>query len=61
MKVSLQWLRVCVFHGAVSWCFWYEFSQNILISGVDNSPSRHSMNCKNKILILGDGPIDHVN
>ena len=31
-------------------------ARNVIIFGVDNSSSSHADNCKNNILVLGEGP-----
>ena len=43
------------------WNFGNDFAKNVVISGLDNSSSSHADNCKNKILVLGDGLIDDIN
>ena len=49
------------FDSAGKWSFDNGTARNVIITGVDNSSSSHSDNCKNNFLILGDGPIFGVN
>ena len=44
-----------------SWSFGDDFATNALIFGVDNSPSPHIDNCKNKFLVLGEGSTNGTN
>ena len=38
-----------------------EFARNVIIFGVNNSSSSHSVNRKNSFLILGEGPTYGIN
>ena len=49
------------FGSAGSWSFEDNFARNVIIFGADNSSSRHSDNCKNNFLILGQGPTYGIN
>ena len=49
------------FDSADSWSFDNDFARNVIIFEVDNSSSSHSDNCKNNLLILGEGPTFRVN
>ena len=44
------------FDNAGSSSFDSDFARNVIIFGLDNSSSSHSDNCKNKFLILAQGP-----
>lgn len=37
-----------------------EFTQNVVNFGVYNSSLRHSENCNNNLLIVGEGPTDDI-
>ena len=43
------------------WSFNNDTARNVIIFGVGNSSSSHSNNCKNKILMLGEGPTFGMN
>ena len=49
------------FDGISAWSFGNNFSRNVVTFGVDNSPSSHSDNRKNKFLVLGEGPTSDIN
>ena len=44
------------FDGKGEWSFGNDYARNVLIFGVDNSPSSRSENHKNKFSILGEDP-----
>ena len=50
-----------VFNGLGSWSFDNYFFRNVMIFGVNNSSSSHADNCKNKILVLCEGPTYDIN
>ena len=52
---------VITFNSAGSFSSDNDFARNAIIFGVDNSSSSHSDNCKNKFLILGEGPSYGIN
>ena len=52
---------VITFDSAGSCSFDNDFAKSAIICGVDNSSSSHSDNCKNKFLILGEGPTCGIN
>ena len=43
------------FDGRGSWSCSNDFAKNVVIFGVDNSSSSHADNCKNNVLVLGEG------
>ena len=43
-------------HGTGSWSFDNNFAKNVVIFGVNNSSLFHTVNCKNKFSVLGEGP-----
>ena len=49
------------FDGAGLWSFGNDFAKNIVIFGVDNSPSSYTENHKNSFLVLGEGPTYDIN
>ena len=49
------------FDGISAWSFGNHFARNVVIFRVDNSPSSHSDNRKNKFLVLGEGPTFDIN
>ena len=50
-----------VFNGLGSWSFDNYFSRNVMIFGENNRSSSHADNCKNKILVLCEGPTYDIN
>ena len=44
-----------IFNSADSWSFNNDTARNVTIFGVDNSSSSHAENCKNNLLVLGEG------
>ena len=44
------------FDGKGEWSFGNDYARNVLIFGVDNSPSSRSENHKNNFSILGEDP-----
>ena len=44
-----------------SWNFDNDLARNVLIFGVDNNSESHASNCKNNVLVLGEGPTDNTN
>ena len=52
---------VITFDSAGSCSFDNDFAKSVIICGVDNSSSSHFDNCKNKFLILGEGPTCGIN
>ena len=49
------------FYGVGSWSFGNDFARNVVIFGFENSSSSHPDDCKNNILVLGEGPTDYIN
>ena len=49
------------FDSAGSWSFDSAIARNVIIFGVDNSPSSHADNQKNNSLVLGEGPTFRIN
>ena len=49
------------FDEAGSWNSGNDFARNVVIFGVDYSPSSHTDNCKCNFLVLGIGPIYGIN
>ena len=47
--------------GVGSWSFGNSFARYVKVFGVDNSSSSHSDNCKNKVLVLGEGLTYNIN
>ena len=48
-------------HGLGLWRFGKNFARNVTISGIDNSYSLHTDNCKNIFLVLGERSTDDIN
>ena len=47
--------------GAGLLCFGNEFAGNDVVFGVNNSSLSHTDNCKNNLLVLGEGPTNDIN
>ena len=50
-----------ILYSTVSWGFDNDTVRNVSTFGVDNSSSSHSGNCKNDVLILGEGSTYVIN
>ena len=50
-----------ILYSTVSWSFDNDTVRNVSTFGVDNSSSSHSGNCKNDVLILGEGSTYVIN
>ena len=49
------------FNNAGSWNYGNDFARNVVIFGVDDNSSSHANNCKNNILVLGEGDTFGIN
>ena len=49
------------FDGKGSWSFSDDFARNVIIFGVDNSSSSHTVSIRNDFLILGGGDTFSIN
>ena len=49
------------FDGKGKCSFGNDYVRDVVIFGVDNSPSSHADNCKNNVLVLGEGDTFGIN